>query len=112
MLDAVTYLRNTGTHFPSGNVFLLTSLQVIGHGISSAVISLLCYFAIFSHVPVLNGCNEPCVISHTDVTAKAETSVVNVIGIHPIKTHLKGGNYYADKLLFSNCLHIAVNLTV
>ena len=112
MPGAVTYLRSTGTYFHSGNVFLLTSLQVIGHEISSTVISCFCYFAIFSHVPVLNGCNEPCIISLMDVTATAETSVVNVIGFHLTKTNLEGGNYYGDKLLFYNCLPIAVNLTV
>ena len=44
--------------------------------------------------------NELCNISHTAVTAKAETSVVSFIGFHPTQTHIDSGNYYADKLLY------------
>ena len=69
----------------------------IGHAVH-----VLYYFAIFSHDPVSNISNEPCISSHTDVTATAETSVVRFISFHPIKTNLEGGNYYAYKLLFSN----------
>ena len=42
------------------------------------------------------------------VTATAEASVVRFIDFHPTKTHLEGGNGYADKLLFSNCLRIVI----
>ena len=37
------------------------------------------------------------------------------LGFHLSKTHLEGGNYYkmyAGKLLFSNCLRIAVTSTL
>ena len=33
---------------------------------------------------------------------------LSLAGFHPTKTNLEGRNYYADKLLFSNYLHIAV----
>ena len=51
----------------------------------SAVISLLGYFAIFIHYPVPNDSNELCILSHTDVTGTAETSVLSVRGFRPIK---------------------------
>ena len=44
-------------------------------------------------------------------TATAATSVVSFIGFHPTKSHLEDGNYYADKSLFSYCLHTSVILT-
>ena len=50
-------------------------------------------------------------VNHT-VTAAAETSVTSVIGLLTTKTRLRGGNYYADKLLFLIGLHIAVILTL
>ena len=37
-----------------------------------------------------------------------EDSSVSFIGFHLTKTHVEGGNYDADKLSFSNYLHIAV----
>ena len=37
---------------------------------------------------------------------------LSLIGFHPIKMHVEDGNYYADYLLFSNCLRIAVILTL
>ena len=79
--------------------------------VSSTVISCLCYFAIFTQDPVLNDSNELCIISHTGGTVRADTSVVSFIGFHPTTNCLESRNYYADKLLFSNCLRIAVNLT-
>ena len=66
----------------------------------SVVISLLCYFAIFIHVPVLNELSELFLLPNTDATAPAKTSVINVIGLHPTQTHLEGGNHYADKFYF------------
>ena len=39
------------------------------------------------------------ILSRTGVTVTAETSVVFVL--HQTKSHLEGGGYYADKLLFS-----------
>jgi len=47
-----------------------------------------------------------------DLTATAETATVHLIGFHPTKTHLDGAKYYADKLVFSICLHTAVILTL
>ena len=67
--------------------------------------SCLCYFAIFIHGPVLKGLNELDIISHKGETA----TVVRCIGFHPTKTIM---NCYADKLLFSNCLRIAVLYTL
>jgi len=54
--------------------------------------------------------NKLRILSHTGVTATAEISV-SCIRFHSTKTNLEGGYYYVDKLLFSNCLHIAVILT-
>jgi len=45
---------------------------------------------------------------HMGVSARAETSVISLIGCYPATPHLVGGNYYADKLLFSNYLSTAV----
>ena len=73
--------------------------------VSSAAILFLCYFAIFLHDPVPNDSNELCVVPHS---VTAEASVVHFIDFHPTKTHLEGGNHYANKLLLSNCLHIVV----
>ena len=44
-------------------------------------------------------------------TLPAETSVVGFIGFHT-KTHLEGEKYYADKLLFTNYLCMAVIVTL
>ena len=44
--------------------------------VSSAAILFLCYFAIFTHDPVPNDSNELRILSRTDVTDTAETSVV------------------------------------
>ena len=44
----------------------------------------------------------------TDVTTTAETTVVSFTCVHPTKTHLECGNHFADILLFSNSLRIAV----
>ena len=37
--------------------------------------------------------------------------VLLLIGLHPTNINLKGVNWYADTVLFSNCLHICVILT-
>ena len=77
-------------------------------------VSLVCchiifvYFAIFIHVLVPDDSNELCSLSHTGTIATAETSVVCFKAFHPTKTHLEGGNYCADKLLFSTGLRIAI----
>ena len=52
------------------------------------------------------------VLSHTGLTATAEISIVSVFSFHSTVTHLGGGNCYADKLLFLNCLRIAVIVTL
>ena len=75
-----------------------------GTQVSSIATLLLCYFASFIHASEPNDLNKLCILSHTGVTATSETSVVTFIGFHPAKTHLEGGSYYADKLLFSNYL--------
>ena len=67
----------------------------------------LCYFAIFIHVP--NDSNKLCIISNTATT---KTSVVSLRGLQPVTAHVEGGNYYADKLLFLNCLRFAVFVTL
>ena len=70
-------------------------------------------FMLFCHFKSCSGpndYNELRIISHMDVTATAETSIGSFIGFHLTKTHLEGGNYYANTLLFSTCLHIAVIL--
>jgi len=64
------------------------------------------------HDLVLYDSSELCSLSHTGVTATAESSTVCFIVFHPTKTCLEGGNYYADKLLFSNYLHIEVIMTL
>ena len=46
------------------------------------------------------------------VTATIIYSSVRFISFHLTKTHLQGGNYYADKLLVSNCLPAAVIVTL
>ena len=71
----------------------------IGHAsLVSRHISLLCYFAIFIHVPVPKNSNELRIIPETGVIATAETAFECFIGFHPTKPHLEGGNYNADKL--------------
>jgi len=59
-----------------------------------------CYVSLPFSFLTLNDSNELYTLSHTAVTATAETSVVCFIDIHPTETQLEGGNYYADKLLF------------
>ena len=54
--------------------------------------------------------NELCILSHTSVTATAETSVVTFIGFHATKPHLECGNYYTDTFFY--CLRIAVDLSL
>jgi len=62
-----------------------------GTEVSSAAISFLFYFATFIRDTTINDSNY-VIISHTVVTATAETSFEHCVGIHPIKTHLEGGN--------------------
>ena len=64
---------------------------VLEHGTlpSSAAILFLYYFAIFIHDPVPNDSNKICILSHTDVTATVETSVVSLIDFPQTKTHLE-----------------------
>ena len=78
--------------------------------VSSVAMSPSCYFAIFIHDPVSNDSNELRFLSHTGVTATAEIPVV-FIGFHP-KKNLEVWNYYEDKLVFSNCLRVAVIVTL
>ena len=40
-----------------------------------------------------------CFILNADITATAETSFVSFVGFHLTKTHLEGGNYYADVII-------------
>ena len=44
------------------------------------------------------------------MTVTAETFVLSVTRFHPSKPRLAGVDYYADKLLFSNCMCITVML--
>ena len=52
-------------------------------------VATLCCFAIFMHDSVPNVPNEPRILSHTDVSATADTSDVSVIGLHPTKNNLE-----------------------
>ena len=70
------------------------------------------YFVIFAHDPVPNDSNMLCIILHMGITATGEICIVSFIGFHPTKTHLEGGNYYAAKFLFSNCVRIAIISTL
>ena len=56
--------------------------------------------------------NEPCILFHIDVTAAAETSIVSCIYFQARQTHLSSGNYYADSLLCTRGLYMAVIFTV
>ena len=69
----------------------------------------LCYFAIFIQDPVPNDSNELYIIFFR---IRLKKSVVRFIIFQTTKTHLDMGNYYADKLLFSNCLLTAVILSL
>ena len=75
---------------------------------------VLRYFAIFIHDLVPSDATELGILSPISVTVTAETSAVCLIDFHPknIIYTIEGWNYYADKVLFSNCLHIAVILTL
>ena len=64
-------------------------------------------FVIFIHDSVPSNSNELYILL---LTATADTSIVRFIGFNPTNIHLDG-NDYGDKLLFLNCLHIAVILT-
>ena len=48
--------------------------------------------------------NEFPDVSTTSVPVTAGPSVVRIMGFHLTKTHIEGGKYVADKLIFSNCL--------
>ena len=54
------------------------TLSQLGRQVSSAAISLLYYFAIFTHDPVRNDSSELRILSRTDVTGTAETPAVSV----------------------------------
>ena len=48
---------------------------------------------------------------HMGVTTTAEATLVSLID-SPTQTHPEGGNYYADKSLFSNCFSITIIVTL
>jgi len=70
------------------------------------------YFAIFIQVPVPKYSTHLCILSHTHAAVMAEICVIRFIGFHVTNTHLEGVSYYGAMLLFSNCLHIVVILTL
>ena len=79
-----------------------------GKQVSYATISFLCYFSIFIHymVPTM-----PTNYVLYRIILTKEAIVLLLIGLHPAYINNQGGNYYADNVLFSNCLHICVILT-
>ena len=86
----------------------------IGHARLVCRHNVIYYFAIAIsiHVPIPTDFTDLCILSHTDASAIAETSVVRFLGSHVTKTHLEDVNYYGTNLLFSNCLRIVVMLTL
>ena len=72
-------------HF--GNI---AELDLINHNwqgtqMSSAVMS----FYVFLPFSFIMSPNELCVVSHTGITASAETSVVNCVGFYPKKSSIR-----------------------
>jgi len=63
----------------------VVGLVVQGHAGPVCRHIVLCYFAIFIHVPILNASNELGILSETGVIATTEASVVLFVGFHPTK---------------------------
>ena len=69
----------------------------------TSVVCLHIDVMLFCHFHSCSGPNDPndlCILSHTGLYVTTGTSALCLIGLHPTKTPLEGGNYYEDKLLF------------
>ena len=72
--------------------------------------SFLCYFAVSNLVPVPNTSSELAMHSFTYRRKCLSENFRCKLYRFPTTTRIDCGNYYADMLLFSTCLRIAISL--